>query len=377
VIHFILGTRAQLIKTAPLMVECIERGIPYRFIYLAQHRETMVEMMDAFNIRRPDAIIGDFGSDITRSGTLVRWALEILRSGLKNRRDLFPAANGGIAVVHGDALPVLLGAVMAKSAGLKVAHVEAGLRSFNFAHPFPEELIRVLVWELGLVDYYFCPNEWAMSNVSKYRGQKHNTLHNTLYDSLRLALKADSAGADKLNIPSEKYAVVSIHRFETIARKDRLKEVVDVIIKMSARIPILFVLHPPTKVALKESGFYERLNATPNVYFRPRYKYHDFVKILDGSEFVVTDGGSNQEECYYLGHPCLLLRHVTERKEGLGENVFISSFDLTIINEFIDNYHKFKHHRFDADSSPSKLIISTLQDQVLNSSPFLNPIREG
>lgn len=371
-IHFILGTRAQLIKTAPLMVECIERGIPYRFIYLAQHKETMAEMMVAFKIPEPDAILGDFGSDITKSGTLARWAFEILRSGLKHHRELFSGNDGGIAVVHGDALPALLGALMAKSAGLRVAHVEAGLRSFNFAHPFPEELIRVLLWKLGLVDYYFCPNAWAMSNVATYRGQKYNTLYNTLYDSLQLALNADFSDAARLNLPVEKYAVVSIHRFETIARKERLKEVVDVIAKMSARIPILFVLHPPTKVALQENGFYDQLMTEPNVFFRPRYKYHDFVKILDRSEFVVTDGGSNQEECYYLGHPCLLLRHVTERTEGLGGNVVISGFDSHIINDFIDNYPRLKQNRFDADSSPSRLIISTLQHHMLNSNPFSN-----
>lgn len=364
-IHFILGTRAQLIKTAPLMVECIERGVPYRFIYLAQHKETMAEMMAAFRLPRPDAIIGDFGYDITKSGTLARWALEILRSGLKHRRELFPGSDGGIAVVHGDALPALLGALMAKSAGLKVAHVEAGLRSFNFAHPFPEELIRVLLWKFGLVDYYFCPNEWAMSNVAKYRGQKYNTFYNTLYDSLQLALNADFSDAARLNIPVEKYAVVSIHRFETIARRDRLKQVVDVVTKISARIPILFVLHPPTKVALQESGLYEPLSDAPNLHLRPRYKYHDFVKILARSEFVVTDGGSNQEECYYLGHPCLLLRHVTERTEGLGENVVISGFDSHIVNDFIDNYPRLKQNRFDADSSPSRLIISTLQHEML------------
>lgn len=364
-IHFILGTRAQLIKTAPLMVECIERRIPYRFIYLAQHKETMAEMMVAFKIPEPDAILGDFGSDITRSGTLARWALEILQSGLKHRRDLFSGNDGGIAVVHGDALPAILGAILAKSAGLKVAHVEAGLRSFNFAHPFPEELIRVLLWKFGLVDYYFCPNAWAMSNVASYRGEKYNTLHNTLYDSLQLALNADSSDAARLNLPVDKYAVVSIHRFETIARKERLKEVLDIILKMSARIPILFVLHPPTKVALQENGFYKQLMAEPNVFFRPRYKYHDFVKILDRSEFVVTDGGSNQEECTYLGHPCLLLRHATERTEGVGENVILSGFDSNIINDFIDDYPKFKQIRFDADSSPSKMIISTLQHNML------------
>lgn len=136
--------------------------------------------------------------------------------------------------------------------------------------------------------------------------------------------------------------------------------------------PILFVLHPPTKVALQENGFYDQLMAKPNVFFRPRYKYHDFVKILDRSEFVVTDGGSNQEECYYLGHPCLLLRHVTERTEGLGENVVISGFDSHIVNDFIDNYPKLKQDRFDADSSPSRLIISTLQHHMLNSKNLIN-----
>lgn len=104
----------------------------------------MYEKIDAFKIRKPDSIIADFSVDITKSSMLACWVLQILPIGLRNRRDLFPAGKRGITIVHGDALTVLLGAVMAKSVGLKVAHVEAGLRSYNFAHSFPEELIRVL-----------------------------------------------------------------------------------------------------------------------------------------------------------------------------------------------------------------------------------------
>ncbi len=363
VIHFILGTRAQLIKTAPLMVECRKRMLPYRFIYLAQHKATIYEMLKAFGIRKPHIVLGDCGTDISKSSTLLGWMVRVLYQGLKHSRKLFPDGSDGIAVVHGDALPALLGAILARIAGLKVAHVEAGLRSFNYLHPFPEELIRVMLWKMGLVDIYFCPNEWALGNVKEYRGEKHNTLHNTLLDSLRLALNGSGSTVQELGIPEEKYALVSIHRFETISRQDKMEEVIDIIVRMSKRISVVFVLHPPTKVALESHGFLDRLSSEPRIHLRPRYKYHDFVNILYRSEFVVTDGGSNQEECYYLGHPCLLLRHATERIEGLGKNVIISKFDPVIINEFIDNYQKIKYKPLGADSCVSKLIVSTLENQ--------------
>lgn len=360
-IHFILGTRAQLIKTAPVMVECRNRNIPYNFVFLAQHRQTIYEIIDLFEIKRPDFIIGDEGQDIDSVRGLIHWSAKVLLAGLKKRHDIFRGDSKGIVLVHGDALPALMGAFLAKAATLKVGHVEAGLRSFNFKHPFPEELIRVLLWKLKLSDYYFCPNDWALKNVAGYKGKKFNTECNTLYDSLRIASEFRFV-EDRLLIPKEKFAIVTLHRFENLSSRQRLEAVLEIIDRITKQIKLLFILHPPTLLALKQSGLYDVLERKLGVELRPRYDYFRFVRLLQESEFVITDGGSNQEECFYLGHPCLLLRHKTERMEGLGQNAVLSKFDSGTIQHFLENYSSFRREGSEKNARPSEMIITALNE---------------
>ncbi|MHC1729158.1 MAG: UDP-N-acetylglucosamine 2-epimerase [Syntrophobacteraceae bacterium] len=360
-IHFIIGTRAQLIKTAPVMAECKSRNIQYNFVFFAQHRQTIYEIIDLFGIKRPDLVIGDEGRDIDNVKSLLDWAVKVSATGLKKRRNIFCHDSKGIVLVHGDALPALMGAFLAKAAGLQVGHIEAGLRSFNFKHPFPEELTRVLLWKLGLTDYYFCPNDWALQNVAGYGGKKFNTGCNTLYDSLRMAsdFKFDDG---QMLVPKEKYAIVTLHRFETISSRQKLEEVLEIIDRITRQIRLLFILHPPTLVALKQSGLYRILEQNTGVELRPRYDYFRFIKLLQKSEFVITDGGSNQEECFYLGHPCLLLRYKTERTEGLGQNVVLSKFEPETIRHFVRNYESFRRERPQMKIRPSEMIVTALKE---------------
>ena len=95
----------------------------------------------------------------------------------------------GVVLIHGDAPPLFLGALMAKRQGLKVAQVEAGLRSFNYFKPFPEEITRVFSAKAGLIDIFFCQNEKATLNVAPYKKTAFCTHYNTMLDSLRLAKK--------------------------------------------------------------------------------------------------------------------------------------------------------------------------------------------
>lgn len=357
-LHFIFGTRAQIIKMAPLMVECQKRGIKYNFIFLAQHKETMYEMMDMFGIRRPDYVIGDVGVDITSTPKMFFWSWKVLIKGALNLKKIFKGDKDGIAVVHGDAPPLLLGALIAKLYGLKVAHIEAGLRSHNFFHPFPEELTRVLTWKLGLVNYYFCQNRQALKNVKHYKGSKFLTKYNTLLDSWRIAKGVQ--GKIKVKVPREKYCLVSIHRFETISRRKEMEKLVNILIDVSKRMKLLFILHPPTKVALKKYCLLDKLKKSRNIELRPRYKFFEFTKLVYGSEFFMTDGGSNQEESFYIGKPCLLYRKTTERSEGLEGNVVISKFKYSRIFSFFDNYWKYKDKGVSFSISPSRLIINKL-----------------
>src|SRR5581483_12192850 len=102
-----------------------------------------------------------------------------------------------------------------------------------------------------------------------------------------------------------------------------------------------FVLHRLTKDFLNEQNLLKEIRANPHVVTVPRLPYFEFIKILSGSEFIATDGGSNQEEAYYLGKPCLILRNVTERVEGLGENALLAKGSNETMVNFVKNYKKY------------------------------------
>lgn len=350
-IYVVLGTKAQIIKMAPIMVELQRRGMDYTFIHTGQHKETMDDLISNFRIKKPDAYLYH-GPDVTRLGQVLPWILRVLYSAMHQRR-LF--ARRGIVLVHGDTFSTVLGALIGRLSGLDVAHVESGLRSFSILHPFPEELTRLVTFRLS--DIFFCPNKWAVRNLRSYRGQKVDCGANTIYDALQLAMYS----AADVPIPTEKYAVCSVHRFENIFQRAQLERIIEIVEEVSRVLRLLFILHPPTRRRLEEFGLWRRLVDNPGIEMRPRYDFFTFNRLLTNSEFILTDGGSNQEECFYLGKPCLLLRHRTERLEGLGTCVVLSKLDLDVIRQFVGNYHKYACGASCFGKGPSSVIVDALQ----------------
>jgi UDP-N-acetylglucosamine 2-epimerase (non-hydrolysing) len=355
-IHIVLGTKAQLIKMAPIMAELKKQNIPYNYISTGQHKETIDKILNNFDIKKPDYILYN-GKDITSISKMLIWSIKILFKTIKEKKKIFQNDKDGIVLVHGDTFSTILGALMAKISKLKVGHVESGLRSFNLFNPFPEELTRIITFKL--TDYYFCPGKWAMNNLKKYKGKKINTKANTLLDSLNLAIK--NQDKIKVNIPQKKYAVITIHRFENIFNKKKFEEILKIVEDTSKKIKVLFILHPPTKKKLNEYNLMNKLKENKNIELRPRYDYFEFIKLINNSEFIATDGGSNQEECFYLGKPCLLLRNSTERKEGLGKNVILSKFNADKIKEFVKNYKKLEIKKISDKCHPSTIIIQKIR----------------
>jgi len=337
-----------------------EKGINYNFIFLAQHKETMYEIMDQFEIKKPDIIIGDIGKDITNVKDMIFWSLRVLIYSFIKSKMIFHNDKHGVVLIHGDAPPLFLGGLMAKRQGLKVAQVEAGLRSFNYFKPFPEEITRAFSAKAGLIDIFFCQDEKAALNVAKYKKTVFCTQYNTILDSIRLSERVPRA--KKIAEASGEFAIASLHRFETISKKEELIKIVNELIKVSKKIKIIFILHPPTRVALKKTNLYSLLENEPGCHLLPRQGFFEFNQILRNAEFIITDGGSNQEECFYLGTPCLLFRSETERMEGLNANIVISKFNSEIIRDFVANYKSYRRKPVSENISPSHLIV----DQITN-----------
>jgi UDP-N-acetylglucosamine 2-epimerase (non-hydrolysing) len=233
--------------------------------------------------------------------------------------------------VHGDTFSTLLGALAARLSGLKVAHIESGLRSFNLFHPFPEEATRLAIFRL--TDIAFCPNAWAISNLSKYQMEKVDCGGNTLLDAVNYAMARPLH--EDARCKHDEYGVVSLHRFENIFNRAQLTTILSLVEEAAKRHPLVFVLHPATRKKLIEFQLLERLSSNPRLLIRNRMTYVPFLQLLSRAQFAITDGGSNQEELSYLGIPTLLMRKATERIEGLDQNVTISSYDLQILRAFL------------------------------------------
>ncbi|PTY38375.1 UDP-N-acetylglucosamine 2-epimerase [Saccharospirillum sp. MSK14-1] len=326
-IEIVIGTKAQLVKMAPIMLTLDKMNIRYLFTLTGQHENTIDQLVSSFGLKKPDnQLIPNRETD--NPIKLFKWFYLILKTILltKNKNNVH------IVLVHGDTLSTLIGAIYAKKIGAKLGHVEAGLRSFNLTNPFPEEIIRILVSRL--TDYHYAPGNWAVSNLIKYKTEKINTVLNSIIDSINIATKSNSPSSDQ----KKKYGVASIHRFENLNKRKRLCFIIDSIIKHSRDIEIIFVLHPVTKEKLIKTKLFRKLQEAPGISLIDRMSYIEFSKLLVNARFLITDGGSNQEEAFYMGLPCLLMRAATERTEGIDNGVVLSEFNQNKVDQFLQHY---------------------------------------
>lgn len=316
---FVIGTRAQLVKVAPVLNEAHQSGLAHSVWMTGQHDESIDDLVDDFGIQsefvRPAQ--RKERSSILR---LLGWLPGAL---IACRRHLIDVANSTgarpVTIVHGDTLSTFMGALAAWLAGSELVHLESGLSSGSIGDPFPEELLRRLTFRL--TDLALCPNDEACERMRRYRRIRViNTGENTLLDCVRLAI--DDARAPGVDT-GEPYFVASLHRFQNIYQRARLETIVTHVIELSGLSPVYFILHPPTVLRLKKYGLYERLVEAPGVKLRPRMPYTEFLVLVAAARGVISDGGSNQEELAYLGVPTVLIRERTERPDGLGANVIL------------------------------------------------------
>ncbi len=358
-IHIAIGTRAQLIKVIPLMHELTDRNIDYNFINFSQHKDTVEQMLDDLHLKKPDIYIGSTDKEIVSITQLFIWSVKTTIYSILKSNKIFRGDKSGIVIVHGDALPLFFGAIAGKRQRLKVAQIEAGLRSYNFLKPFPEEIVRYVTAKLRLIDIHYCQDDTAMTNAKKYHGEKVFTNGNTIYDSIQLAKKKNIKSSKKIN-PKGKFALVTIHRTENLNDLKTFQYIIKKIEEISKNIDIYMIMHPVTRQKLLKSDYYSRLDSNEKIHLIPRLSFFDFNKLLIECEFIISDGGSNQEEASYLGIPCLLFRRETERIEGLGENVVLSKFDDKVIEEFVNNYSKYRREIVKEGKAPTQIIVDDI-----------------
>ena len=361
-IHVFVGTKAQFIKMAPIMQELDRRGIIYNFIDAGQHAGITGDLIEQFGLRQPDVFLREKRGNIDTLFQAFNWVFSSLWRITLSRTQVYEqvfGGDGGICLIHGDTLTTLLSLLYAKRCGLKVAHVEAGLRSYHLLNPFPEEIIRLFAMRYS--DILFTPSDWALENLYKmgYRHKAVNPGGNTIIDTIRYARKHIDSG----RCSSAPYVVATTHRVETIYSRSRMEMLVALLERIVGERQVFFVLHEPTRRQLSRFGLYTRLVQNRFIEVLPLQPYLKFVNLLAGADFVVTDGGSIQEETYFLGIPCLIMRSRTERLEGLGENAYLAEFEKHSIERFLDLWPTKSRRNLFENSYPSRVIVDSILEQ--------------
>jgi UDP-N-acetylglucosamine 2-epimerase (non-hydrolysing) len=359
VIAVAYGTTGELIKLAPVLARLRDRGAPALTLCTGQQIEQIPTLLDDLCLPQPDLWLarGNNGHDLERAADLPRWLYRVALAFTRNRRTLrarLTSTARPLLVVHGDTFTTVLGAAMGHALRVPVAHIEAGLRSGDWRNPFPEELDRLAATRLAHI--HFAPGAGAASNLRamKVRGEIVDTGGNTIHDALAM-VRPSSPQLEPTTTP---FGLASLHRFELLADPIALRAILKLLRRASRSTPILFIDHPVTVAALAkhdlDSMFDDRLRRVP------RQTFFNFIALLKASAFLVTDSGGSQEECACLGHPCLVHRAVTERRDGLNESVVLSRMDLDVARAFLDDPRAHARPQMDHPRAPTDAIVDYL-----------------
>lgn len=350
-IVFIYGTTAEAIKLAPISRRLTELGIPQQHWVTFQHTQALLSILPSLGMPEPDVIIanGANGKTLKTRRDALQWLSSCAAWAIKNtRRYKKQLPSNTVVVVHGDTMTSVVGAVIGKMISRPVAHVEAGLRSGNWRHPFPEEIDRKLVGRLA--EYHYAPSEEAANNLL---GRKNvvNTRANTVVDAVL------DRGIKKTQ--KSQIGLVLLHRFEFISNQDLISSTFATLDNStSANLVILVDAYSRGPIETTISA----LN-TSRMEVRSKVSHEDFVSLLSSAEFIVTDSGGIQEEAALLGIPTMIHRVATERNEGLGRNVKLSGWDHAVLAEFVSNPSKYRFPKLVLKESPSDVIVRDLQDK--------------
>lgn len=336
---FIIGTRAEYIKTFPVMLKMQEKKIQYIFIHTGQH--DLIDLCKTFKTKKPDIILSEPPKKTTKffgkTGKAITWNIELV---LKIKEELNKIKNLKFVFFHGDTMTTASAAIASSSflnpnKKWKNIHLEAGLRSGNLFEPFPEEISRKIADRFS--DILLAVSDRAKNNLEKERIKgKIIITGNTVLDAAKIALKkAKKAKTLK------KFGILTIHRHENIKSKERMNKILDII--ESCKIPILFPLHDNTKSKLEEYGLLKRMTQNKKIIITENQNYSDFIYLISKSSLLITDGGSIQEESLIFKKPCILLRKATERQEGLSTGInYLSKLDVKETNKKIQEYLNIK-----------------------------------
>jgi UDP-GlcNAc3NAcA epimerase len=323
----VLGARPQFIKAA-VVSRLLDQatGIDEVLVHTGQHYDE--NMSDVFfeelHIPRPRYHLGvGSGPHGAQTGRM----LEKIEEAIQTERP-------SVLLVYGDTNSTLAGALAASKLRVPVAHVEAGLRSFNRA--MPEEINRVVTDHIS--DWLFAPTETAIANLQHEGIDEKKTflVGDVMYDAA-LHHGAEQAGPslERFGVQSKEYILATIHRAENTDAAKRLRSIFDGLREVARRIPVLLPLHPRTRTVLQRERLIE--NDGPGLRLIDPVGYLDMVRLERHARLIATDSGGVQKEAFFHRVPCVTLRQETEWVElvALGWNRLVPPTDAGAVRDGI------------------------------------------
>ena len=318
-IDIIAGARPNFMKIAPI-IEAIqnyqtqETSLSFRLIHTGQHYDK--NMSDNFftqlGIPEPDVNL-EVGS-----GTQAEQTANIM---IRYEKLLLDKSSD-ICLVVGDVTSTMACSIVAKKLGIKVVHVEAGMRSFDLT--MPEEINRMVTD--SITDYFFTTSEHANENLKKAGIEDKRIFYvgNTMIDTLLKQMPnfIKPAVFDEQNLKPQDYFVLTMHRPANVDETEKLQEFLNTIDSNVNGCPVLFPVHPRTAIILKDMGL--EFNSIHQI---PPMSYLEFNYLVQHAKCVITDSGGITEETTVMGVPCMTLRDNTERPETIitGTNELIGT----------------------------------------------------
>jgi UDP-N-acetylglucosamine 2-epimerase (non-hydrolysing) len=308
------GTRPEAIKMAPLYHELRKHNFDVRVCVTAQHRKMLDQVLDFFQI------FPDYDLDLMQPNQ----TLNSLSANILSKIDeVLTAVKPDLVLVHGDTTTSTMVSLAAFHLGIKVGHVEAGLRTYNKLAPFPEEINRQFTSKIA--DIHFTPTAAATENLLKEGISPNNIVEtgNTVIDALLWTIdKIGNTHYSHLEIENlkeilpanKKMVLVTGHRRENFG--EGFVNLCDALLTISERddVAIVYPVHLNPNV---KDVIYEKLANKTNIYLVAPVSYPAFVWLMQQSYVIVTDSGGIQEEAPTLGKPVLVTRTVSERPEGI------------------------------------------------------------
>ncbi|TBX71239.1 UDP-N-acetylglucosamine 2-epimerase (non-hydrolyzing) [Flavobacterium silvisoli] len=318
-ITIVAGARPNFIKIAPIIRAIEEKqqegaNISYRLVHTGQHYDKNLSdtFFEELNIPLPDANleVKSGSQSVQTAAIMVAFEQELL----ENPCDL--------VLVVGDVNSTMACAIVAKKMNIKVAHVEAGIRSGDMT--MPEEINRIVTD--SITDYFFTTSTTASENLL-HHGANPNNIHfvgNVMIDTLyqNLSRIAPPAFWDDFQLSANDYIVLTLHRPANVDEEQSLIRLLEGIDKLAAGKKIIFPIHPRTKAILGQQQLH-----TENILFTEPQGYLNFMFLVKNSLAVITDSGGISEETTVLGIPCFTMRNNTERPETqtIGTNTLVGT----------------------------------------------------